>query len=134
MIENVYISLLIAIAAGVLSIYFVKPVVIITTSVAGAGIIISSAYLMMKLNINESPVITAILWIPIAVTGIIVQYITAKKRNREKRRNMYNQELTFSEIRYPGMQRAYRNFCIKCGYGMFGSVDECPRCGYSYDD
>ena len=139
MFENIIIALLFAIGVGVLAIYFVKPVVIITTSISGAGIILSSAYLMMNLGINGNPIATVILWIPIALAGIAVQYFTTQKIKGEKlgvRKPLRsaNPSMTFSERKYPGMQRAYRNFCIKCGCELFGTTNKCPRCGYSYDD
>lgn len=90
---------------------------------------------MMNMELSASPTIAAILWIPIAISGIAVQYITTKKSKHEKKyRRLVNQTTTFSERKYPGMQRAYRNFCIKCGCELFESTDRCPRCGYSYDD
>lgn len=139
MFENIFVALLFAIGVGVLAIYFVKPVVIITTAISGAGIILSSAYLMMDLGMNGSPVVTVILWIPIALAGIAVQYITTQKNKGEKLGvkaplRSPNPSMTFSERKYPGMQRAYRNFCIKCGCELFGTTNKCPRCGYSYDD
>jgi len=143
MFENIFVALLLAIGVGVLAIYFVKPVVIITTAVSGAGIIISSAYLMMMRNevfsLNPEPVATVILWIPIALVGIAVQYITTQKIKGDKLGvksplRSPNPSMTFSERKYPGMQRAYRNFCIKCGCELFGTTDKCPRCGYTYND
>lgn len=139
MFENIFIALLLAVGVGVLAMYFVKPVVIITTAVSGAGIILSSAYLMMDLGMNGSPVVTIILWIPIALAGIAVQYITTQKIKGDKLGvksplRSPNPSMTFSERKYPGMQRAYRNFCIKCGCELFGTTDKCPRCGYTYDD
>lgn len=139
MCENIIIAVLLAIGAGVLSIYFVKPVVIVTTSISGAGIILSSAYIMMNLGMNENSLVTVILWIPIALAGIAVQYITTQKIKNEKlgaRKPLQsaNSSMTFSERKYPGMQRAYRNFCIKCGYELFATTNKCPQCGYRYDD
>lgn len=139
MFENIYVALLLAIGVGVLAIFFVKPVVIVTTAISGAGIILSSAYLIMNLGMNGSTFVTVILWIPIALAGIAVQYVTTKKIKDEPAGvgtslRSSNPSMTFSERKYPGMQRAYRNFCIKCGCELFGSTDQCPRCGYSYDD
>ena len=139
MFENIFIALLLAIGVGILAIYFVKPVVIVTTAISGAGIILSSAYLMMDLGMNGSPVVTVILWIPIALAGIAVQYITTQKIKGDKLGvksplKSPNPSMTFSERKYPGMQRAYRNFCIKCGCELFGTTNKCPRCGYTYDD
>lgn len=135
--ENILVSLLIAVFVGVLAIFFVKPVVIISTAFSGAGIIVSSAYLMMKLGMNPNPAITAIMWIPIALAGTLCQYVTTLKPKSDKRKNVSgygDSAMTFSERKYPGMQRAYRNFCIKCGCEMQGSNTKCPRCGFSFDD
>ncbi len=138
MFENIIIALPFAVAVGVLAICFVKPVVIITTSISGAGTILSSAYLMMGLGLNANPIATTVLWIPMALAGIVVQHVTTQKVKDEKldakaRLRVPDQSLTFSEKKYPGMQRAYRNFCIKCGCELLGTPDKCPRCGYSYD-
>lgn len=135
MIENIFIALLLAAGVGVLAIYFVKPVVIITTAISGAGIIISSAYIMLMKDLNPEPVVTTLLWIPIALVGIAVQYITTQKIKGNKLGvKSSNPSMTFSERKYPGMQRAYRNFCIKCGCELLGATGKCPRCGYTYDD
>lgn len=136
--EHIAVALLLGIGVGVLAIFFVKPVVIISTAFSGAGIILSSAYLMMDLGMNANPVVTAILWIPIAFTGIAVQYITTRNTKADnmgvKPLRSPNPSRTFSERKYPGMQRAYRNFCIKCGYELQGTTNKCPRCGFSFDD
>lgn len=139
MCENIFVALLLAIIVGILAIYLEKPVVIITTAISGAGIILSSAYMIMDLGLNGSPVVTVILWIPIALAGIAVQYITTQKIKSNKlgmkaKFKSSNPSMTFSERKYPGMQRAYRNFCIKCGCELLGATDKCPRCGYSYND
>ena len=137
--ENLFIALLIAAIVGILAIYFVKPVVIVTTSFSGAGIILSSAYIIMDLGVNANPIITAILWIPMALAGIGCQYITTQSSKNERSGIRFSQRLpnpsrTFSERKYPGMQRAYRNFCINCGCELFGITGKCPRCGFSFDD
>ena len=139
MFESIFIALLLAVGVGILAIYFVKPVVIITTAISGAGIMLSSAYLMRDLGINGSPVVTVILWIPLALAGIAVQYITTQKIKGDKfgvraALKSPNPSMTFSERKYPGMQRSYRNFCIKCGCELFGTTNKCPRCGYTYDE
>lgn len=139
MFENIFVAVLIGAFAGVSAMFFVKPVVIATTSVSGAGIILSSAYLMMNLAMKESRIITVILWVPIALAGIAVQYITTQKVNNVKQgvkasSGSLEAAATFSERKYPGMQRAYRNFCTQCGCELFGNVNQCQRCGYRYDD
>ncbi len=139
MSENIFIALFPAVGIGILAMYFVKPVVIITTAISGAGIILSSAYLMMNLGLNGIPIVTVILWIPLALAGAGVQYITTQKTKSSKhgmkpRSKSPNPSRTADEINYPGMQRAYRNFCIKCGCELSEAEDKCPRCGYSYND
>ncbi len=137
--DSMLISGIIAILIGVLAVFFVKPVVIITTSFSGAGIILSSAYIMMAQRVGDNPIITAILWIPIALAGIACQFITTQNTRAERKKvtgQRANQDsaMTFSERKYPGMQRAYRNFCIKCGCELLGSTDKCPRCGFCIED
>ena len=145
---NIIISLLIAILVGLLAVFFIKPVVIVSTSFAGAGIILSSAYLIMGVltpeymihgtGENAPPVITAILWALLMMAGVFCQYITisntrSNSNGKERRSVSYDPTMTYSERRYPGMQRAYRNFCIKCGCELQGAYDKCPRCGFSFD-
>lgn len=136
--EKVIASILLGLVAGILSVLFVKPVTLATTAFAGAGIILSSAYTMMDLGINANHVATALLWIPIAAAGVACQYITTQSvktaKNSAKASGYKASAATYSERRYPGMQRAYRNFCIKCGYELMGTSDSCPRCGFSFDD
>lgn len=137
--ESFVVSAWIGIAIGVLAVFFVKPVVIVTTAISGAGSIVSSAYMMMNLGLDENRMTTTLLWIPIALAGIVVQFITTQKiKGTNMGISTYmksaNPSMTFSERKYPGMQRAYRNFCIKCGCELFDGVSKCPRCGYSYDD
>ena len=137
--ENIVVAILIGLIVGGLAIYFVKPTVIITTSFSGAGIILFSAYKMMNLELNTNVIATVMLWIPITLAGIACQYITtqnarAKKSRKRVSSTSHNPSMTFSERKYPGMQRAYRNFCIKCGCELQGVTEECPRCGYSFDD
>lgn len=136
---NIFAALFFAVVVGTLAMCFVKPVVILTTAISGSGIIVSSAYLIMNLKMNGNSVATAILWLPITAAGIAVQYITTQKTRGARSRHKdslksSDSSVTFSERRYPGMQRAYRNFCIKCGCELFGTASKCPRCGYIYDD
>lgn len=126
--ENVLASVLPAVIIGLLAICFVRPLVIAITAFSGAGIMLFSAYMVMGLEVNENSMITAILWIPIAVAGISCQYITTQKTKKA------TTEETFSERKYPGMQRAYRNFCIECGCEMSGESAKCPRCGFNFDN
>lgn len=137
--ENIWLSLLISVGTGVLAMFLVKPVVIVTTAVSGAGMIIFSAYLLLLKDLNPSPVVTGILWIPIALTGMLVQVVTTGKMKDkifriEQPLRSQNPSRTFSERKYPGMQRIYRNFCIQCGSGLTEDKKKCLSCGYHYDD
>ena len=135
--DSILPAVLVAVLVGGLSIYFVKPVVILTTAISGAGIIVASAYAMMDLGVNDNMVIMTILWVPIALIGIVIQLGTTKKMTGTTVRrydDLYDPSRSFSERKYPGMQRAYRNFCIKCGCELLGDSDECPRCSFRYDD
>ena len=131
--ESLWVSAVLAVVVGVLAILFIKPVVIGTTAISGAGIILSSAYIMMAMDLKANPVIAVVLWILLAVTGVAVQYITTQ-RQTGRPMGSPNPSRTFSERKYPGMQRAYRNFCIMCGYELQSANQRCPRCNYSYDD
>jgi hypothetical protein len=136
---TIWIALMLAVPLGILAVCFVKPVVIITTSISGAGIILSSAYVMMNLGLNVNYVVTVFLWIPIALAGIACQCITTENTTTAKsgvklQMQPSNQSSTFSERKYPGIQRAYRNFCIKCGCELLGTSETCPRCGFSFED
>ena len=134
--QKIFIALPLGIIIGVLAIYFVKPVVIISTAISGAEVMLSSACLMM--NLTESRFITSVLWIPIALLGIIVQFITTRKINGDTDMKSSfsapDSPETFNERKYPGMQKAYRNFCIECGYELSGTTNICPRCGLRCDD
>ncbi len=137
-LEKIVLSLLLGIAIGALAMFFVKPVVIMSTAFSGTGIILSSAYKIMNLGINANPVVTAILWIPIALAGIVVQYLTTQKpkpgRSGARPSRRPDTPATSGERKYSGMQMAYRNFCIRCGNKLNGTAKRCPRCGFSFED
>ena len=126
--REIIISVLVGFLVGVLAVFLEKPVIIISTSFAGAGIILSSALYMAGFMLTDALVVSAVLWIVMALAGMVCQYFTTPDEVPEYT-TAYR---SFSEKKYPGMQRAYRNFCIMCGFEMNGSSDECPRCGFSY--
>jgi len=137
--ENIFIALAFAICVGALAVLFGRHVCITVTAISGAVIVISSAYLIMDLELSAGDVAMFILWIPTALAGLAVQYITASKVEKDEMNvksslRSRNPSRSFSERKYPGMQRAYRNFCIKCGCELFGVAGKCPRCGYSCDE
>lgn len=133
--KSVPVGVIIGLVVGVAAMFFVRIVVICSTAVSGAGMILSSAYALMELNADS---IMIILWIPIALAGILCQFMTTSKTAAIASLKIFQDKrdgdtMTFSERRYPGMQRAYRNFCIKCGCEMSGS-EKCPRCGFEIGD
>ena len=46
----------------------------------------------------------------------------------------YSDSGALIEKKYPGFQKAFRNFCIKCGYDMSDLGGKCPRCGFDFDE
>lgn len=145
--NNWLISMFLSAVTGIVSVFFVKPATIITTAFSGAGVLLASAYLMMgvmqpsdlRIANNIKLITVFLLWLPITLSGIFCQFATTKntkfgsyKGNRIPAE--CSLESTFSERKYPGMQRAYRNFCIKCGRQLWGQTVKCPRCGYDYDE
>lgn len=126
--REIIISILIGFLLGVLAVFLEKPVIIISTSFAGAGIMLSSALFMAGFRLQDILALSAVLWIVMALAGMVCQYFTTQDDASEYT-TAYR---SFSERKYPGMQRAYRNFCIMCGFEMNSSSEKCPRCGFSY--
>lgn len=122
--EDIPTALIVGTICGGAATYFSKHGVIACTAFSGARAILFFAYIVM--SSEENPLVSVFLWIPITAVGIAVQYVTTK--GNEKKR-----VTTWSERKYPGMQKAYRNFCIKCGNELRGA-DKCQRCGYNYED
>ena len=133
---NIWIALSISIVFGALSLYFVKPVVILATAASGASIILWSAFWVMDPSGGSSDsavaiVIISILWAVIMLAGVAVQFVTTLKIKGapdEKPKKS-------ARKKYPGMQRAYKNFCIKCGCERPNEKTKyCPGCGYRYEN
>jgi len=138
MYKNIFFAILVGAVFGFLVWYYKKDVSIIVSAVSGAGIILVSAYLMMKVPFYDNPVITAILWVPIALVGIGCQYITLyiserEKKSKQKSRSGSSQKNKRGD-RQRGLQKAYRNFCIKCGHTMNADSGICPECGFDFDN
>lgn len=136
--DNTYFALLVAMGVGLLSVYFVRYTLISSSAIFGSGVVLLSAYCLMSIEMRDNPIITAIVWIPMATVGIFVQFITSPnivgaKAGIGTLRKKSSSVVTISERKYPGMQRAYRNFCIKCGCELLGSK-VCPICKYRCDD
>ncbi len=132
-------AMLTGFAAGILAVLFTKPVVVVTTAFSGARLMLSAAYMLMGLDTDADPVVTVVLWLVITAAGIACQYATTKGDAKTQRMPLNStatvavNPASFSEKKYPGMQRAYRNFCIRCGTEM-GTASKCPKCGFRFDD
>ena len=136
--ESIASGIAIGIIAGTAAVFFVKPVVIFSTAVSGASIIISSVYTLMGIGVDSGKAAMIVLWIMSSLAGIVCQYKTTSKINAPMGLRLFTDKssdiMTLSERRYAGMQKAYRNFCIKCGCRLSGGGNKCPRCGFEIDD
>lgn len=132
LIKNIYIAVIAAFVIALLAVFFVKPVVIVTTAFSGAELIISSLYIIIGIW-NFNPIINIVLKVFVISIGIAFQFLTNRKSNSQKPAKVGAQEY-IDESKYPGMQKAYRNYCIKCGCQLYNSPNTCPQCGYSYDN
>lgn len=147
-IENIWIALMIGIPLGIAAIFFAKHVFIFSSSFSGAAILLFSAFAIIN-NVTSFEAFGKgiiaenifapfmLLWAALAVFGILCQYFTTQNEVEYSGNSSWypvssseNTSLSFSEMRYPGMQRAYRNYCINCGYDLYGSRGACPRCGF----
>lgn len=142
--NSIELALLAAFILGILAVWFVRPVVIITTACAGAGVILSSVGMLFMdrstFSLFDSAnavsgVSMGLLWLAISVAGAVIQFATTQKSKERyfEATGSFARVTTPSERRYPGMQRAYRNYCIKCGCQLPVSADMCPRCAYPVD-
>lgn len=135
--ESVVISAVTAVLVGAAAIVFTDIVVIIATSVSGGALIAVSACMLFDSSFDIQLYVMYMVWVFMAVSGMICQHLTsgvkAFKIGMNIRRKNKN-TLSYSERRYPGLQRAYRNFCINCGYELTGEDLKCPRCRYEIKD
>ena len=128
-----------AVAAGVLSVLFVRPVIIVSTSISGAAVLSVAAWMMIGMNPDNfhiPMVLIYVLMIIVAAAGVMCQFLTTSPSKRKVVGTPVkaSKTLTFSERRYPGMQHAYRNFCIKCGNEIADQGTKCPKCGFEITD
>lgn len=126
-----WIPILAAIGAGALVIYRLKPAIIVITAVSGAGIIIEAAHMMLSGG-RQAGIIVAILWIPIALSGIVIQFMTTRKK-RKSQKNLTRQSFPTTEGKND-KKMIRTKFCIMCGYEFYGNERECPECGYRIDN
>lgn len=76
LIENPIFALIFALVIGVLSVYFVKPVIILSTSISGGFTAGSSLCMIMGI---DSGVPSILIGLALAVGGVLVQFAFAKK-------------------------------------------------------
>ena len=74
-------TLVLALIAAALALKFVKPVIIIGTSLNGAVTVMSGAFKIMKVDALNTMLLAALL---LAVLGVMVQFFTNKNTNHEK--------------------------------------------------
>ena len=133
-----------AVLSAVMTVFLFRPAVIAVTSFSGSAAALISVFGITGHTFGEKPVLFLALWIAISAAGVIRQSVVSHRHPSESPfSRMHTAQYpipepspSVSEIKYPGMQRAYRNFCIKCGCEMHDAAQSgiCPRCGFSFDD
>ena len=136
--EKIFITIFFGIMVGTLIFFFEKPAIVVSKAFSGAGIILASAYIMMGMGVNGNKIVTTILWIPISLIGMFVQYVTTQKPKVRRRTTAFEKPTEamplYNKKNSSIMQKAYRNYCIKCGSKMPGDNERCSKCGFSFDD
>lgn len=121
--------------------FFYKLGAVVSSALYGSGLIIYSVLTIIEGELYSSegfPVIT-IIWMISTVAGIICQIVTTfcddfGQRNVIDTVKDYSDSGALIEKKYPRFQKAFRNFCIKCGYDMSDLGGKCPRCGFDFDE
>ncbi len=140
--ESVPIALILAGVCGVLAVLFVRPTVIVSTAFSGAGVVMTVIRMLfmssdpldlLRGTTDAESVMLNLLWVVTAALGAWIQFVTT--RGEKLRESIPKASgLSAGERQYPGMQRAYRNFCIKCGCRLSEQTrSACPQCGYRQD-
>ena len=118
--------------------FFYKTGSVISTSFLGSAVIVYSAFYLVKFTIEGDILFFCILiWILIDLVGVICQLLTTMYDNFDNRSiidtisNYFGYDAVL-ERKYPGFQRAYRNYCIKCGFEVSDLNGKCPRCGFDF--
>ncbi|MCC8098133.1 MAG: hypothetical protein LIO44_06225 [Eubacterium sp.] len=142
------VAVILGIAAAAAAVFLIKPVVIITTAIGGASSVVTVLMSFFETVPAQHRLIYTLLLLAFAAAGMFVQYVTNTKNpwdlNSFKKMFTINignkaaeeEQFSFSERKYPGLQRAYRNYCINCGCELSASeADEsCPVCGFKIED
>lgn len=113
------VSVLLGVAVGVWTVFHRRRAIIVTTAFSGACVILLSAYALV--NMTGYYGVAILMGSIIMLAGILCQMITTKPEEASA---------SVSEPAYPGFQRAYRNYCICCGYALDGETNICPHCGF----
>ncbi|MCD7778078.1 MAG: hypothetical protein LUH47_06210 [Clostridiales bacterium] len=146
MTDIAVLAVILGIAAAVAAVFLIKPVIIITTSIGGASSVVTTLMGFLGTVPSKNRIMYIIFWFLFSAAGMFVQYVTNTKnpwdinnfKNMFKinKDNKEGEQATFSERKYPGLQRAYRNYCINCGCELSVSEEDgsCPVCGFKIED
>ncbi|MBE7051377.1 MAG: hypothetical protein E7395_02240 [Ruminococcaceae bacterium] len=135
--NNICFAVLAGIPFGVLSFFCPKVTSFVVTAVSGAGIILLSAYTIFAIPFNQDVAVMVVLWIPMALAGMGCQYITTHTIGTVYTNTGGKSTTSSGQIKvtkYLGMQKAYRNYCIKCGARMMVTSNICSECGFNFED
>lgn len=135
--HNFLIACIAGFVAGIATLFFTKHSVILATAFSGIGIVLASAYFLMDTDMASTFVLTLCLWIPVTGFGAVCQYITNPKSSETISGIAFSSKpkpkpAVANDSPYPGMQVAYRVFCINCGLRL-PENKICPRCGFAID-
>ena len=139
--SNMIVGTVIGITTGIFTLFYYKIGTVISSSVFGSVVIVFSAFALMgEKSVSDEMLIYALVICALAtVVGIACQFLTTIYDDFEQY-NIFEtigdraESESFSEKRYPGLQRAYRNYCIRCGSDISVNNGKCPRCGFNFDD
>ncbi len=138
---NILVGIIAGFIFGIFTLFFYKLGTVISSAFYGAVVIVVSAFVIMDVTsiTGDLLIYSSVISIFATIAGITCQMLTTMYDDFEQR-NIFEtvgdhmESESFSEKRYPGLQRAYRNYCIKCGYNISNSNGKCPRCGFDFDD
>ena len=141
---NLYAALIAACFVGIFAIFFVKPVSLAVFPLAGAEIAVQS--FMFATGIELSLVVHIAVFVSLVILGFLCQLLISWRYSPYSRAALYgayedngnyenyeNYQNAPQDVYYePVLQRAYRNYCIKCGSEMPKDGGDCVNCGFSF--
>lgn len=132
---DIFISCAVSVVLGVISLLLIKHISIVVTAVSGATVVIWSAVTLVDFQEKEYFLIWVVLLFILSLSGILCQYLTSYSESENFKDGMFGMICNHDDVNFSsGMQRAYRNYCIKCGYEMDGLDPVCPRCGFNFEN